>query len=774
MVTSLCLVFLIFFAYSLPKELFTDPISTAIYSNDGKLLNAQIAKDGQWRFAEMDSIPERFATALISFEDKRYYSHIGLDVIAVGRALKQNVSHRKVVSGASTLTMQLMRMSRKNKARTLYQKIVESILSVRMELQYDKDEILNLYASHAPFGGNVVGLEAAAWRYFGRSPFDLSWAESATLAVLPNQPSVIHPGRNRDILKSKRDALLYDLLQEQKITELEYSTALLEQVPTSPKKLPREAPHLMQHIKLNGSEGRIKTTIDFNIQTKLNRIVNDHHRSNIENDINNAAVLIIDNNTGEVISYVGNTLSGSDESGVDMIQAERSSGSILKPLLYATMIDDRLLTPDKLIYDIPSYINGYSPKNYHKRFSGAVSASEALSRSLNVPAVLMLQEYGVERFQYKLVQYGISTLHYSPAHYGLPLILGGAEVKLWDLCNIYSSMSRTLESNYQHSSKYDAGDWRSSNFIHQNQGNTNLSFVPSHMSASAIYATFNAMQNLSRPSESGHWQQFSSSRKIAWKTGTSYGHRDAWAIGCTKNYTIGVWAGNADGEGKPGIVGVHLAGSLLFDILNILPQEERWFYEPLDEMLASTICRVSGHLSGPNCTEIDSILIPRNSAETEVCPYHKRIHLDSIKEYQVNTNCIDRSEIYSKSWFVLPPQVAAYYRQTHADYKELPSMHPSCMEVSSLSSRPVELIYPYANASIYIPTDIDGDRQKTIAKAAHQDSESTLYWHLDGEYLGSTETFHTMAIDAKMGEHLIVVVDENGNRVSSKFDVLSK
>lgn len=772
--TLLCFLSILFFIFCLPKNLFDDPISTAIYSREGRLLNAQIATDGQWRFAKLDSVPSRFATAIISFEDKRFYSHIGIDIFAIGRALKQNISQQKVVSGASTITMQLMRMSRKSQSRSIWQKAIESIQALRSEVRYSKDEILNLYASHAPFGGNVVGLDAAAWRYFGRSPFDLSWAESAVLAVLPNQPSVIHPGRNRDILRSKRDALLKDLFEEEKITKLEYETALLEDVPTGPKGLPRLTSHLLQHIKKNGSDEKIHTSIDFNIQQQANKIIADHHQINVQNDIHNAAVLIIHNETGEVISYVGNTSSGTHESGVDMIQAERSSGSILKPLLYASMIDDRMLTPDQLVHDIPSYINGYTPKNYHKRFSGALPASEALSRSLNVPAVLMLQEYGVDRFQSKLEQYGISTLHYPAAHYGLPLILGGAEVKLWDLCNIYSSMSRTLEHHYQYSNKYDTNDWRESSFFIEATEEKSLSFAPSKMSASAIHATFEAMQDLSRPTESGHWEQFSSSRRIAWKTGTSYGHRDAWAVGCTKDYTIGIWAGNADGEGRPGIVGVHLAGSILFDILNILPTEDRWFYEPLDEMVASSICITSGHLAGPNCIEIDTVMLPRSSAETSACPYHKRIHLDQAREYQVNTNCIDKSDILSQSWFVLPPQVAYYYRQSHADYKELPSVHPSCMGASSTSDSPVALVYPYANASIFIPTDIDGARQQTIAKAAHQDDDSTLYWHLDGQYLGSTETFHTMAIDTDMGEHMLVVVDNNGNRVSSKFDVLSK
>lgn len=771
---GLCFILAAAFIFCLPNDLFDDPISTAIYSREGRLLNAQIATDGQWRFAELDSVPQRFATSIICYEDKRFASHHGIDLLAVGRAMKQNISEQKVVSGASTISMQLMRMSRKSKSRSIIQKTIESIQAIRSEFRYSKDEILNLYVSHAPFGGNVVGLEAAAWRYFGRSPFELSWAESATLAVLPNQPSIIHPGRNRDVLKSKRDALLFDLLQEERITNLEYRTALLEDVPHQPKALPNKAPHLMNFIKRNGTQERVHTSVDYEIQYKAQEVLHQHYRTNVQNDIHNAAVLIIHNETGEVISYIGNTRSGKHEGGIDMIHAERSSGSILKPLLYASMIDDRMLTPDMLVEDIPSYINGYTPKNYHKRFSGAVPASEALSKSLNVPAVFMLQKYGLERFYQKLQLYGISTLHYASDHYGLPLILGGAEVNLWDLCNVYSSMSRTLEHYYQYSSKYDRDDWRESSYYKKDIAESNRSFVPSHISASAIHATFDAMQNLSRPTESGHWEKFNSSRRVAWKTGTSYGHRDAWAIGCTKDYTIGIWAGNADGEGRPGIVGVHLAGSILFDILNILSNEKRWFYEPLDEMVLSEICKVSGHLAGPNCVEIDSTMIPTGSSETIACPYHKRIHLDSSHEYQVNSNCIDRADIQSQSWFVLPPQVAAYFRQSHADYQELPTMHPSCMDVSESLSQPIELVYPFANASIYIPTDIGGNRQQTIAKAVHQDDDSTLYWHLDGEYLGSTETFHSMAIDTDMGAHLLLVVDENGNRVSGKFEVLSK
>lgn len=696
-----------------------------------------------------------------------------MDVIAIARAIKQNLQNRKVVSGASTITMQLMRMSRKGQSRNLYQKMVESVWALRAELRYSKDEIIRLYSSHAPFGGNVIGLEAASWRYFGRSPWQLSWAECATLAVLPNQPSLIHPGRNRNLLRAKRDALLLDLQIQGLISEMDYEAALLEEVPQQPQALPRHAPHLLHHLSTTKRLGRMQTSIDYAVQERAQRIVHRHHKQYRENDIHNAAVLIIDNKSNEVISYIANTATRTHEGDIDMIQSERSSGSILKPLLYASMIDDRRLTPHMLVPDIPSYIDGYKPENYHKKFSGAVPAAEALSKSLNVPATLMLQEYGVDRFRDRLKHYGISTLHYSADHYGLPLILGGAEVTLWDVTNIYAAMARTLERHYTDDGRYTVRDWdQASLTLPTDRSIGTFIFSPTHISAAAIWSTFEALQRLSRPDEEGHWENFSSSRRLAWKSGTSYGHRDAWTIGCTHRYTIGVWVGNADGEGRPGIVGAQAAGSLMFDILNILPQDERWYYEPMDEMYLAPICNVSGHIASQHCTEVDSTYIPRVSMSSGVCRYHVPLFLDPSLQYQVNSSCDSSQKMVKSSWFVLPPQMAAYYKLSHADYKETPPLDQSC--TMATLQQPVDLIYPYSGASIYLPVDLDGEQQQTVASASHSHESSTLYWHLDGKYLGSTRTFHTMAIDTDMGDHQLIVVDNDGHSASTHFEVLKR
>ena len=252
----------LFFWKRLPDPVFHSPCSTVVYDRDGGLLGARIAPDGQWRFPEMDSVPEKFNKCILHFEDRYFYYHPGVNLFSLGRALYQNIKAREVVSGGSTLSMQVIRLSRDLRPRTIGEKIIEIILALRLELRYSKDEILSLYCSHAPFGGNVVGLETASWRYFNRDPFHLSWAESALLAVLPNAPSLLHPGKNQDQLKAKRDRLLASLVAREVIDSMEYLLALEEELPDSPARLPEHAYHLTEQFSMSRSGKRIHSTID--------------------------------------------------------------------------------------------------------------------------------------------------------------------------------------------------------------------------------------------------------------------------------------------------------------------------------------------------------------------------------------------------------------------------------------------------------------------------------------------------------------------------------
>jgi len=666
----------------LPDPLFKDPTSIVLLDRNRELLGAKIAEDMQWRFPPRESVPLAFQQSIITFEDQRFFYHPGVDPIALLRAIYQNISQWEVVSGASTLSMQVIRLARKGQSRTFWEKCIEIIWATRLEWRYSKQEILALYASHAPFGGNIVGLDAAAWKYFGRSPEQLSWAETATLAVLPNAPGLIHPGRNRTALKQKRNRLLSRLTEKNLIDSLTCYLAQQEPIPESPKPLPSLAPHLLErlHARQNPAEERLSSiyaTIDYRIQQRANQIVDRFHRSLRRNGVHNMAALIVSVETGEVVSYVGNTspLDKVDHGhAVDVITALRSSGSILKPLLYASMLHDGELLPHMLIPDIPSFYNGYVPVNYNRTYAGSIPADQALARSLNIPAVRMLHEYGIPRFYDKLKDLGLTTLHRPPGDYGLTLILGGAEVSLEDLCKVYAAMSRTLGNYQENERQYTPHEYSPLKYIYpQDMPPVSEQVLQPQrkLSAAAIWLTFEAMLEVSRPETERYWQQFSSSRKIAWKTGTSFGARDAWAVGCTPEYVVGVWVGNADGEGRPGLTGIHAAAPVMFELFNTLPSDNTWFEEPQDELVEVDVCRNSGYLASPRCPEIRQ-KIPRKGQETFPCPYHKDIWLDSTLTYRVHSECESPSSMERQSWFVLPPVEAYYYKSRHPDYKILP------------------------------------------------------------------------------------------------------
>ena len=552
-----------------------------LFDNKGNLLGAKVADDGQWRFAADTLVPQKFASCIATYEDKRFYTHIGIDAIAVGRALLQNFRNGKIVSGGSTITMQLARLQTHRKGNSILAKFIEGLVALRTETEYSKQEILRLYASKAPFGGNIVGLEAASWRYYGRNPSQLSWAESALLAVLPNNPSRIFPGQNEGLLKKKRDNLLKKLWLLHQIDTSTYRLALLEPIPTKPLLLPKAAPHLLdQAIKDGHKNEQIFSTIDANIQHRATEILRKYHELFVANGIYNGAVLVLDVKTGKTLAYVGNVENEHNEANsfdVDLIQRPRSTGSILKPFLFAMNLNEGRLLGQSIVPDIPTIIGGYAPKNHDFGYDGAVMFKKSLSRSLNVPAVRVLQEYGIEKFRNNLQLLGLSTFTKPAAHYGLSIILGGGEATLWDLCSTYASMARSLGHYNKFKGVYFDFDYRKAIYdskILKQDAYLRYLLKPvstNILSASSIWFTFDAMNEVSRPDLEIGWKNFSSSIKLAWKTGTSFGNRDAWAIGCNPDYVVGVWIGNADGEGRHQLTGINCAAPVLFCLLYTSP-----------------------------------------------------------------------------------------------------------------------------------------------------------------------------------------------------------
>ena len=587
--TAMSVLLVVVYYFSLPRQLFENNYSTVIESQDGQLLGAKIASDGQWRFPESDSVPYKFQKCIVAFEDQHFYKHFGFNPISMYHAFKQNRKANRVVRGGSTLTQQVIRLHRKGKSRSYFEKGIEMILATRLEFRHSKDKILELYCAHAPFGSNVVGLEMASWKYFGLQPHQLSWAEAATLAVLPNAPSLIYPGKNQERLLAKRNRLLKKLYTDKIIDKATYELSLQESLPKKPFDVPQIAPHLVQKVAKEHPAEKIKTTIQLDLQERTNEIVKQYYNYYKQNQVYNISVLVVDVKTRNVITYVGNSPTDKEhQKDVDVIEAPRSTGSILKPYLYAAMLNDGYILPQTLVPDVPTQISGYSPQNFNLTYDGAVPASRALARSLNIPSVLMLQDYSVNQFYEKLQQLKLRNVNRQPSNYGLSLILGGAESNLWDLCKAYAYMSSTLTYFNQNDSKYRKNEMLNLNY----DANIKPDFGSSSrqkniFGAGAIWQTFNAMKEVNRPEGDEAWKFYDSSIEIAWKTGTSFGSRDAWAIGVTKDYVVGIWVGNATGEGRPSLTGVDSAAPILFDVFRLLPKS-KWLPEVKFRMTENT------------------------------------------------------------------------------------------------------------------------------------------------------------------------------------------
>lgn len=689
--------------FCLPRDLFRGTAySTVVTDRNGRLLGARIAEDGQWRFPPCDSVPAKYAAALIRFEDRRFYRHAGVDPLAIGRALRDNLGAGRVRSGASTITMQVIRLSR-GKERTLGQKVVEAFLATRLEARCSKAEILALYASHAPFGGNVVGIDAAAWRYFGRPAQELSWAEAATLAVLPNAPSSIHPGRNRERLLAKRNRLLEALRDTGHLDADACEAACGEPLPGAPVPLPSHAPHFVE-AQPKGVVTR--TSLDLALQERVEAVGNRCGDELARSGAADLAAVVFDLSDGSLRAYVGNAspYRARDGRDVDIAAAPRSTGSILKPFLYAAALQDGLILPESLLPDTPVNIGGFTPHNFDRQFHGAVPASEALARSLNVPAVQLLRLYGVPRFHQLLKDCGLSTLNRSSDDYGLSLILGGGEGSLLEITRAYAGFVLHPEG------------WPLTDGV-------------------ASYLTLEILSRVNRPDEMD-WRKIPSVRKAAWKTGTSYGYRDAWAVGVTPRWAVGVWCGNADGHGVPALTGASCAGPVLFELLNLLPDDGRWFEEPSGGIYADA-CSASGFLRGPDCESAVRRHLPERAQESPVCPYHKG------------------------GIFRLPPAMEWYYRNHHPEYNP-PAPSPA---------NGPGFIYPESGSTLRLPRQLDGTPGSAVFKAAHPTPQTRLWWHLDGEYLGETLLLHEMRLAPTPGRHTLVIVDPDGRSAAVSFTI---
>lgn len=718
-------ILLLLWLFCLPRDLFEHTAySTVITDCNGHLIGARIADDGQWRFPSVDSLPQKFVSALIEFEDRSFYRHIGVSPRALVRAAVQNIRSDRVVSGGSTITMQVIRLSRQ-KPRTMWQKMIEIFMAVRLEIRYSKEEILRLYAAHAPFGGNVVGIDAAMWRYLGNDGSELSWAEAATLAILQNAPSSVHLSRNRDALFAKRNRLLRRLCERGCLSESEYELSVEEPLIGEPYSMPQYALHFVEQCNAVHPGERIRTPINLPLQKRVEEVAARWSRELSAEGVNDLAAVVVDVKSGEVVAYCGNSDMSRQREGkwVDIASAPRSSGSILKPLLYCASLQEGMLLPQMLLPDVPTDFGGFAPKNFDGTFAGAVPADEALSLSLNVPNVYLLKEFGTVRFAELLKNAGLTSLNKMNKHYGLSLVLGGAEVRLLDITQLYANMSACYQgvSDSSRLARFPLTD------------------------RVALYATFEAMRNVNRPDQMD-WRRAVSARQIAWKTGTSYGARDGWAIGVTPEYVVGVWTGNANGSSASNLTGARTAGPVLFNLFNLLPSTS-WFAEPdANDGIEVALCRRSGHIAGRNCTEIEQAVVPKNALESRSCPYCQEvIAADGIK----TGRC-----------FVLPPVIEHYYRQTHSACQSMTLA--TVQTIPRVDVQSMHFIYPTDGSVVSLPIQGDGTIAALNCSVAHADPAAEVFWHLDNSYLGSTKDIHQMSVLLNSGVHRITIIDSSG------------
>ena len=485
----------------------------------------------------------------------------------------------------------------------------------------------------------------------------------------------------------------------------------------------------------------------------------DTYRTNL---VDNLGILVTDVHTGEVRAYYGNTrgcaprVRGAD---VDMIPAARSSGSTLKPLLYASMLQAGEILPTSLVKDTPYNHNSLAPHNYSRTFEGAVPAHEVIERSLNVPSVRMLEDFGAERFLEVLQRMGFTTIDKDADHYGLSLILGGAEITLETLARAYYYLAAELAGDPVHEELAYLSDARRDRLPARK--------IP--IGKAAAYLTFEALSNANRPEEEASWMDFSTGRRIAWKTGTSWGNRDAWCVGVNRDWVVAVWVGNSDGEGRAGMTGVSYAAPVMFDVFSALPGSA-WFSRPTGEMTQVEVCHESGFPASDLCPQRDTLWVPDVSEQPDMCRYHRLVHLDSEGRWQVNSNCCPPEEMRAEVRFVLPPAQEWYYMQKHLEYKPLPPKHP-LFDAASSDYNPIEIIYPQNGITLVLTRALSGQQNGAVFRAAHSDPSATVYWHIDDEFVGETTGEHELRVDPPPGQHRLTLIDGQGARRVHLFTV---
>ena len=734
------------------------PYSQQIVSSDRTLMSAFLSEDQKWRmYSEPDELSPEFRKIILYKEDKFFYYHYGINPIAIFRAAFNNIVYRKRTSGASTITMQLARLLYP-KDRTYLNKISEMFRALQLEHTYSKDEILNLYLNLVPYGSNVEGVKAASLIYFGKKPDKLSLAQMTTLAIIPNRPGSLRPGRNTTAIVQARNKWLRRIQEDGIASASLVEDALTEPLEAKRNELPRMAPHISIRLhQLFPQKPVIHTTINLSHQQTLLGIAKSYTQRLSVYGIYNCAVLVINNKTHTIESYIGspdfNDMLHAGQ--VDGIQAIRSPGSTLKPLVYSIAFDDGLLTPKSVIADVPVNYAGYSPENYNSKYNGNVTVEFALSNSLNIPAVKTLNMVGLESLIDKMREAGFGQAVNSANTLGLSVVLGGCGVKLEEMTALYSAFASG--GKLYHPSVLFPPD--------------TLAKPVSLISPGAAFMTTDILTKIARPEMPA--DVVSSQMhipKIAWKTGTSYGRRDAWSIGFNKDYTIGVWVGNFNGLGVPELSGAEMATPLLFKLFNSIDynSSNEWFHAP-DDVDFRLVCSESGKVPEEFCQHrIIDYFIPKVSTNVR-CDHMKKVFISPDSSISYCTACIPDNGYKIVEYPNPEPDLVAFYEAEHIAYRKIPPHNPKCERVFE-GKAPV--ITSLADKREYRLEKDEKNPGQLMLSCTVSNDVNRVFWYINNRFYKEAKAGEELFFTPDRGRIKISCSDDKGRNVNIEVTVL--
>ena len=741
---SIIVLFLLFLGlnwiFPLPDKI---EYSTIITDDKGELIHAFLTRDQQWRMkTELNEISPLLKKTIIQKEDRYFYSHPGVNPLAMGRAMVKNVLRWKRTSGASTITMQVAR-ALEPKRRTYFNKLIEVFRAFQLEWKYSKDDILQMYVNLLPYGGNIQGVKSASILYFGKNPDHLSLAEITALSVIPNKPSSLVIGKTNQKIIDERNKWLHAFAKEGVFSNKEIEDALNEPLTATRGRVPGYIPHLANKLK---NEGHIvRTHINMNKQSSIEKLVLDYARAASFKNIRNAAVVVIDNQTHNVIAYVGsaNFLDTSDGGQVNGAAAIREPGSTLKPLLYGLCFDQGLLTPKRVITDVAINYNGYAPENYDRKFNGFVTTEYALMHSLNIPAVKSLRALGKDKFVNELVNCNFKQVAKDRQKLGLSVILGGCGTTLEEMTSLYSVFANDGKYFTPSFTQFDSTASKNSKKV---------------LSPAAAFMINDILSKINRPDFPLSWQSTEHLPKIAWKTGTSYGRRDAWSIGYNKRYTVGVWLGNFSGIGVPDLSGANVATPLLFKIFNTIDydSDQEWFSQPSDCELRM-VCSETGMAPSDYCQNLVSDYSIPLISSTEKCNNMQEVMVSPDEKISYCKNCAPANGYKKKMYKLISPEMQAYFNENNIAYQKIPQHNPNCEKVFR-ENGPI-ITFPVNGTEYFISKSSPEPLQLTCNTG---NDVQQVYWYINNKFYKTTPSRTKQFFVPDAGPVKISCTDDKG------------